>query len=125
MPSPQNGGDMSGKRTFFISRAGADKRWAELIAGVVRDAGHEAIYEDQDFVTGEPIIRSMREAAAASDCTILVLSPDYFRSPYCLEELDAALYSALNGAPGRILPVRVASCELPPDLAHRSRLELI
>jgi hypothetical protein len=32
---------MAEKRVFFISRAGADKRWAELIASVVRDAGHE------------------------------------------------------------------------------------
>jgi hypothetical protein len=28
---------MPDKKTFFISRAGADKRWAELIASVVRE----------------------------------------------------------------------------------------
>ena len=31
--------------TFFISRAGADKRWAEVIAGAVKAAGHEAIHQ--------------------------------------------------------------------------------
>jgi len=34
---------MADKEIFFISRAGADKRWAELVPSVVRDAGHEAI----------------------------------------------------------------------------------
>ena len=41
---------MPEKRIFFISRAGPDKRWAELIASVVRDAGHEAFFQDEDFL---------------------------------------------------------------------------
>jgi hypothetical protein len=54
---------MAEKRTFFISRAGADRHWAELIAGVVRDAGHAPIHQDEDFQYGVSFIHSMRAAS--------------------------------------------------------------
>jgi hypothetical protein len=56
---------MSEKQTFFISRAGADNRWAELIASVVRDAGHKAIYQDEHFKVGQSFIDNMTQAAEA------------------------------------------------------------
>jgi TIR domain/NACHT domain len=114
---------MSEKKTFFISRAGADKRWAELIASVVRDAGHLAIHEDQDFVEGTSISHNIM-LAAESDCTIAVLSPQYFESKYCLAELHAALAADPLGTDGLILPVLVAPCELPRLLGHLAYVDL-
>ena len=115
---------MPEKKTFFISRAGADKRWAELIASVVRDAGHEAIHQE-DFRIGASFIHNMRAASANSDCTITVLSPAYFESKYCQAELNAALAADPNGLSGNIFPVRIAPCQLPPDLAHLRYLDLV
>jgi hypothetical protein len=115
---------MPEKRSVFISRAGADQPWAELIAGVVRDAGHEAIHQD-DFRIGASFIHNMRAASANSDCTIAVLSPTYFQSQHCLAELNAALASDPNGLCGQIFPVLVAPCDLPPDLAHLTYLDLV
>ena len=106
---------MPEKRTFFFSRAGADKWWAGLIASVVRDAGHEAIHE-KEFPFGVSYIQSMREAAANSDCTILVSSPAYFESKHCVAELNTALARDPIGESGNILPVLVAPSQLRPDL---------
>ena len=115
---------MSEKQTFFISRAGADRRWAELIASVVKDAGHEAIHQDQDFRIGASFSHNMMQAAE-SDCTIAVLSPAYFQSEHCLAELHAALASDPIGVHGRIIPVLVAPCELPRLLGHLAYLDLL
>jgi len=115
---------MPEKRTFFISRAGADKRWAELIASVVRDAGHVAIYEDQDFQVGQSIADSMMRASEA-DCTIAVLSRAYLDSEYCLSELNAALFEDPLGRRGRVIPVRVEAVELPSLVAHLAYLDLV
>src|SRR5262245_21879049 len=112
---------MSEKRTFFISRAGSDRRWAELIAGAVKDAGHEAVHQDEHFGAGESFSHNMM-LAAESDCTITVLSPTYFESEHCLAELHAALASDPIGVHGRILPVLVAPCELPRLLGHLAYL---
>jgi hypothetical protein len=116
---------MAERRTYFISRAGADRRWAELIAGVVRDANHEAILQDDDFQYGVNFIQNMRAAEINSDCTIAVLSPAYFESQYCVAELDAALAPDPNGLGGQILPVLVAPCDLPPDVALLTYVDLV
>ena len=115
---------MPDKKTFFISREKADRHWAELIASVVRDAGHEAIHEE-DSSPGASFMHSMRAASANSDCTIAVLSPAYFESEYCLAELNAALALDPNGVKGQILPVLVARCGLPPDLVHLVNVNLV
>ena len=104
---------MSEKKTFFISRAGPDKKWAELIASVVRDAGNEPIYQDEDFGVGESFVHNMKIATEA-DCTICVFSPAYFESEYCLAELDAAFKADPLGKLGRIIPVLVAPTKIPP-----------
>jgi TIR domain/NACHT domain len=115
---------MSEKKTFFISRAGADKRWAELIASVVRDAGHEAIHQDEHFRVGQSFIDNMTRAAEA-DCTIAILSPAYFESEYCLAELNAALVNDPLGRRGRVIPVRVAPIEIPRLIGQLAYLDLV
>jgi hypothetical protein len=113
------------KKVFFISRAGADRHWGELIASVVRDAGHEVIYQDEHFSDGPTVIGSMRAAHEASDCTIAVLSSHYFHSEYCVKELNTALYADPSGDRGRILPVLVDRCDLPGDVAELARVDLV
>jgi hypothetical protein len=115
---------MPEKRVYFISRAGADKRWAELIASVVRDAGHEAIYQDEHFRVGQGFIDHMMRAAEV-DCTIAVLSPAYFESEYCLSELDAALANDPLGRRGRVIPVRVQLVAIPNLLGQLAYLDLV
>jgi eukaryotic-like serine/threonine-protein kinase len=115
---------MADKKIFFISRAGADKRWAELVASVVRDAGHEAIYQDAHFQVGQSFIDNMTRAAE-SDCTIAILSPDYFNSEYCLSELNSALAKDPLGRRGRVVPVRVKPVEIPSLLGQLAYLDLV
>jgi hypothetical protein len=81
-------------------------------ASVVRDAGHEPIYQDEHFLVGQSFIDNMARGAEA-DCTIAVLSPAYFESEYSLSELNAALANDPLGRRGRVFPVRVAPVEIP------------
>ncbi len=115
---------MPEKKTFFISRAGPDKRWAELIASVVRDAGHEPFFQDEHFQVGQSIPDNMTRGAEA-DCTIAVFSPDYFKSEYCLAELNAALMNDPLGRQGYLIPVRIAPVELPSLVAQLAYLDLV
>jgi len=115
---------MPDKRVFFISRAGTDKRWAKLIASVVRDAGHEAIFQDENFRIGQSFVDNMTQAAEA-DCTIAVLLRAYLDSEYCLAELNAALAADPLGRRGRIIPMRVEPVEIPSLLGHLTYLDLV
>jgi eukaryotic-like serine/threonine-protein kinase len=115
---------MPEKKTFFISRAVTDKRWAELIASVVRDAGHEAFFEDEHFHVGKSIPDIMRRGAEA-DCTIAVWSPAYFESEHCVAELNAAVMQSPLGHKGKLIPVRVAPVEIPNLHAQPGYLDLV
>jgi len=35
------------KRAFFISRTGADAKWAEWIAWILEDSGYSVLVQDQ------------------------------------------------------------------------------
>jgi hypothetical protein len=115
---------MPEKKTFFISRAGADKRWAELIASVVRDAGHEPFFQDEHFQVGQSIPDNVTRGAEA-DCTIAVFSPDYFESKFCLAELNAAWMKDPLGRQGYLIEVRVAPVEIPSLFAQLAYLDLV
>ena len=115
---------MPDKKTFFISRAGPDKRWAELIASVVRDAGHEPFFEDENFRVGQDIIDNMMRGAKA-DCTIAVFSPDYFKSDYCRKELDVVLFEDPLGRKGKLIPILVAPVKVPDFVADIAYLNLV
>ena len=115
---------MPEKKTFFISRAGPDKRWAELIASVVRDAGHEPFFEDEHFEPGQSIPHNMMRGAEA-DCIIAVWSPAYFESEHCVAELNAALMKSPLGLQGNLIPLRVAPVELPAFVAQHAFVDLV
>jgi hypothetical protein len=121
----ETGGTATAERKFFfISRAGADNHWAELIARVVREVGYEPIYQDEHFHVGESIIDNMATAAKA-DCTIAIFSSAYFKSEYCLAELDAALADDPLGRRYRLLPVLVERTEIPIHFRRLAYLDLV
>jgi TIR domain len=115
---------MPDKKTLFISRAGADKRWAELIASVERDAGHEPLFQAENFEVGQSIPANMMRGAEA-DCTIAVFSPDYFKSGFCLAELNAARIKDPLRRNGWLIPVRVEPVEIPSLVAQLAYLGLV
>lgn len=112
------------KRVFFISRAGVDQHWAELVARVVRDTGNEAVLQDEHFLPGQSFIDNMTRAAEA-DCTIAVLSRAYLESEYCLSELNAALAADPLGRRGQLIPILVEPVEMPRLLRHLAYIDLV
>jgi tetratricopeptide (TPR) repeat protein len=111
-------------KDLFISYAGADQAWAEWIAGTLEQAGHRTVLQAWDFRPGENFIQRMDQALAEAERVLAVLSPAYFHSGYAREEWTAALVRD-RGQVDRLLPVRVARCQLPPLLANRVYIDLV
>jgi tetratricopeptide (TPR) repeat protein len=111
-------------KDFFISYTGADQAWAEWIAETLELAGHRTVLQAWDFRPGENFIERMNEALAEAERVLAVLSPAYFRSEYARDEWTAALVRA-RGQADRLLPVRIAPCELPPLLTNRIYIDLV
>src|SRR5260221_2711457 len=102
---------------YFISRTGNDKAWAEWIANELHREGFTTFVQDRDFVPGKSFIENM-QIGAECPCTIAVISPDYWESPFTNEEWRAAL-----GSRKKLLLVRVKRCDIPSLLAHRVYLD--
>ena len=62
---------------------------------------------------------------AEADCSICVFSPDYFKSKFCMAELDAAFATDPLGQLGRIIPVLVAPVEIPNIYSPLTYLSLV
>ncbi|HEX8347887.1 MAG TPA: TIR domain-containing protein [Actinoplanes sp.] len=111
------------EKTFFVSYSHADRPWAEWIAWQVEEGGHRAIIYDWDFQVGENFILRMDEASKA-DGTIALISADYLASPYCHVEWATAFHHDVLKR-HRLLPVRIAACDIDGLLGTRRYIDLV
>lgn|GEM_PF-4732147 len=105
------------EKDFFISYTGVDRARAEWVAKILKDEGFTTIYQSRDFIPGGNFVSDIQRALLSTQCTIMLLSPDYFRSPYTELEWTASL--ALDPAfqKGRLWPLQVRPCQPPGLLA--------
>jgi len=102
---------MTRSRDFFISYNGKDVQWAEWIAWTLSDAGYSHYFQKWDFRPGGNFVLDMQRAAADSERTLIVLTPDYLGALYTQPEWAAAFARDPTGDKRLVLPVRVAPCE--------------
>jgi tetratricopeptide (TPR) repeat protein len=114
-----------GPRTdFFISRAGADARWAEWIAWQLEAAGYSVIVQDWDFLAGSNFVSNMRRALEQADTTVMLYSVAYFASPYTEDEWTAVFVHADDDR-RRVLPILVEPVEIPKLLRPLVYVDLV
>jgi WD40 repeat protein len=109
----------------FISYNRADRDWAEWIAGAIESAGYEPIIQAWHFRPGENFVLRMQEAAEQTDFTIAVLSETYLKSEFTQPEWAAAFAQDPTGKKRKLIPVRVAGCDLTGMLAPIVYIDLI
>jgi TIR domain len=96
---------------IFISYTRADEAWAEWIGWALEAAGLTTLLQKWDFRPGSNFVLEMQRAAAESQRTLAVLSPDYLRSAFAAPEWAAALARDPRGTAGSLIPVRVRECD--------------
>ncbi|MFL6136684.1 MAG: toll/interleukin-1 receptor domain-containing protein [Frankiaceae bacterium] len=116
---------MSDQKDFFISYNRADESWAVWIAWQLEQAGHSVIVQAWDFRPGSNFALEMQRAAAAANRTILVLSPNYLQSHFAQPEWAAAFAQDPEGQQRRVVPVRVAPCNVEGLLGQIVHIDLV
>jgi hypothetical protein len=99
-------------RDFFISYSSSDSAWAEWLAWTIEAAGYSVMLQAWDFEPGSHFILEMDRALRESRRTVAVLSPNYLKSPYARSEWAAVLRNDPEGRARKLVPVRVAECEV-------------
>jgi hypothetical protein len=120
-------GDNLSKRTeFFISYNGADEKWAEWIATVLETEGFTTTIQAWDFVPGSNFVLEMNRAAAESNRTLAVVSPDYLdKSKFGNSEWAAAFAKDPEGFRRHLVPVRVRECQIEGLLKQIVYIDLV
>ncbi|SHN46682.1 toll/interleukin-1 receptor domain-containing protein [Cryptosporangium aurantiacum] len=111
--------------TFFVSYTTTDERWAEWIAGVLRDAGYGVVLQKWHMVPGTHWLAEMDRAMRESSHTIAVVSAAYLRSAYGTAEWQEAYRTDREGRHRRLIPVRIEDCAVDGLLARVTRLDLV
>ena len=108
---------------FFISRTGADKGAAELIAGIIREAGLTPFYQDEHFGHAD----FMRRMEQGYECSKLIalLSADYQKSEHCRVEYNHHLGKDPANLKGRLVVLRISSCQPAGSLQNLAYTDLV
>lgn len=99
--------------TVFLSYAHEWSDDAAYISQVFRSRGLNTWIDTGELRAGDKLEHSVREAIRNADYFVALLSPEYFASPWCIRELEAA---ADEGA--ELVPIKVSEGDLalPPHV---------
>lgn len=101
----------------FISYSGDDRRFAEKLAGDLRDRGVDAWFDGWEMEPGDSIRRKIEEGLQKCEFFVLVLSRSSVKRPWVQKELDVAADKLMGGSYKKIIPVVIDDCEKPPFVA--------
>lgn len=100
------------QKDFFVSYNHTDEKWASWIAWELEQAGYTVIYQAWDFRPGNNFVHEMDKALRVCERVMPVLSPKYLKSDFANAEWKAKFIEDASGEKRKIIPVRVAECEL-------------
>ncbi len=104
-------------KKVFISYRHQQAEWVRTtLYPVLSAGGAEVVVDYKQFAASVAVRRQMKAAQNRADVQLLVLTPDYFQSNYCLEEMKRAFALDPDFSKGVVLPVLLERCELPAQI---------
>ena len=107
----------------FISYSSSDHQWTHSIISQLESCGLYVCYHERDFTPGRTVLENMSQCIQESQKVLLVLSPEFVRSRWCLLEANMSLFrDCLERKP--IIPVLLQpGVSVPLHLCHLTYLE--
>ncbi|XP_078139169.1 uncharacterized protein LOC139929746 [Centroberyx gerrardi] len=107
----------------FISYSSTDYRWTHSLINKLESCGLQVCYHERDFTPGRTVLENMSDCIQESQKVLLVLSPEFVRSRWCLLEANMSLFrDCLERKP--MVPVLLEpGVSVPLHLCHLTYLE--
>ncbi|XP_051808489.1 uncharacterized protein LOC110964978 isoform X2 [Acanthochromis polyacanthus] len=107
----------------FISYSSTDYQWTHSLINQLESRNLQVCYHERDFTPGRTVLENMSECIQESQKVLLVLSPEFVRSRWCLLEANMSLFrDCLERKP--IIPVLLdPGVSVPLHLCHLTYLE--
>ncbi len=113
------------RQTIFVSRAGENEDVALIVAGILRDAGHDVHLQNLTFNPDAPFASEIHAALKSGARTLALLSSDYLRKPWCELEWQATIAPDPLNRAQRLVLLKVTDCAPPGILRCYPYLNLI
>ncbi|XP_046567542.1 uncharacterized protein LOC124275903 [Haliotis rubra] len=106
------------KYHVFFSYENTDREWVEQIANKLEspDFGFKCSVHERDFHGGKRIIENITEHIRLSEKTVLVLSPDFLQSHWCMFEIEMGMILGMEESQLLVVPVMVKQCPVPDSI---------
>ena len=75
----------------FISYSSSDHQWTHSIISQLESCGLYVCYHERDFTPGRTVLENMSQCIQESQKVLLVLSPEFVRSRWCLLEANMSV----------------------------------
>lgn len=108
----------------FLSYSNLDKNVAREITSQLRKSGANVWLADWEFKAGDSLAQRIESSLRAADYIIVLLSSNSVASPWVGQELNTALTRELGTRAVTVLPILLEDCEIPPDLADHTWIDL-
>ncbi|XP_075998646.1 uncharacterized protein LOC142992192 [Genypterus blacodes] len=107
----------------FISYSSTDYQWTHSLISQLESCGLQICYHERDFIPGRTVLENMSDCIQQSQKVLLVLSPEFVRSRWCLLEANMSLFrDCLERKP--IVPVLLEpGVSVPLHLCHLTYLD--
>lgn len=112
------------KYHVFISYSTVDSIWVSRLIHKLEETFPDLkiCFHERDFVPGKTVIDNMVECIQGSQKTVMVLSPDFVRSRWCLFEANLSMFQDCM-LQKVIVPIMLKPCPIPLHLSHLTYLE--
>jgi hypothetical protein len=104
-------------KSVFISYCHKQGDWVwDRLVPCLRAGGADVRVDRERFEAGKAVVGQMDTVQDKAKMTVLVLSPDYLGSPYCIHEMERAIQRDPNFNRGIVIPVKRTNCILPTQI---------
>jgi UDP-2,3-diacylglucosamine pyrophosphatase LpxH len=99
----------------FISYSRSDRIVAQRLASELAELGYAVWFDAWEVNVGDRLSDKITHGMSTADAMLLLISPDYVRSPYADAELK--LWASMR-EPRHILPIKIAECVIPASVSR-------
>lgn len=114
---------MPSYRYSFISHAHADKALCDPYADALARLGASHYYDRENPQIGHSLSLALQEELQKANVLIVMVSPASLNSFWVNEEIGMFMALMAKDRLRKLIPVKIASCDLPARLDHRGWLD--
>ena len=106
--------DNNKKFDLYVISASEDRhRVHKIVQELESNFGLKCLFSDRDFLPGKEIRLNIMEGMHDSKKNLMILTPNFAESQYCLHESEIAYQMALETGMNNTIPVLLQDCDIP------------